>query len=246
MFAEYTYFRAQGQSLSAIETVEEAKAELCELKEKLCRKFGAESVSGWVDRDTERFSVQSFLFRAPQKPPEGWVDSISGGALKATANDNIHALPAPGSADNFHVAGMAGLMERAGKRAALETALGSGKMPMRDVPEGNYSNIFVRYRTHIDPANPPAKPDGTQVDGTRGVVGMSGGKVRIADPLAYKELDGAWYIRVPNRPGTEIPVFTPPDAVETGYDAMLAADRAEQQQRFNKLRASVYDLPSGF
>jgi hypothetical protein len=53
-----------------------------------------------------------------------------------------------------------------------------------------------------------------------------------SDPLDAVKLDGNWYIRVPNKKGSEEPVFIPPDAVPVSYSQMLTIDSAENMSRF--------------
>ena len=54
---------------------------------------------------------------------------------------------------------------------------------------------------------------------------------RAADPIASLELCGNMYLRVPNKPGTEEPVFTPPDAVPVSFQKMLQLDKEEMDAR---------------
>jgi hypothetical protein len=56
------------------------------------------------------------------------------------------------------------------------------------------------------------------------------------NPIDYMQLDGNWYLRIPNKPGTAEPQFTPPDAVPVSYDDMLKADQKEYENRYNRPR----------
>src|ERR1700722_19932439 len=135
MPAEYSYFRAEGRSLQALETRDDANSELEELTKKLAAKFGAQDCQGWIDHFGTRFRIHCFFFAPPQAPPAGWIGS-DGAPLAAMPEKSGRwsALPAPGSADHFAVAAMAGLMERAARRTKLGFALGAPEMPYREVP----------------------------------------------------------------------------------------------------------------
>lgn len=231
---EYSYFRAEGLSLSAIETVEEAKQELQELKRKLCSAYKADEMMGWVDKTSGRFKVFCFIFRPPAEPPEGWKDTQE----RQMTYDNsrvqtIFSLPAEGSSEQFHVASVCGLMERAARNCRLEDVFGCGDMPMRELPAGSYSGQFVRQASFKDPAKP--LPEGKLRDQTTMCFG-SNGAIRGSDSLDYMELNSTWYIRVPNAKDTGQPVFVPPDARPVDYDDMLLADMMEYHNRFSRPR----------
>ena len=241
MFAAYSYFRAEGAALAAIETLQEAKDEVDSLGQTLCARFGADSISGWVDSETGRYTVNHFRFGAPGEPPSGWVETDSINKSKGSGAVKF-ALPAPGSADYFDMINFSGLMERAARKTRLEHVLGSGDMPMRDMKDGaRPSGMFVKYSMADDPVGNPTKPSGAlRHEGGR-VFSMSGGPWKSADPIAHMKLGNDWYIRIPNNQGTERPAFTPPDAVPVAYETMLEIDSREQMARFNRLRSSTFE-----
>jgi hypothetical protein len=229
MPAEYSFFRAEGESLSAIETVEDARRELEALKAKLCAKFGADEVGAWLEKDTGRFTVRSFYFMPPSEPPEGWVETQKPQMSYDKSRVVVKfAKPADGSPDHFHVASIAGLMERHAKNWRLEDVFGCGEMPMKDLPAGEYSGQFVRQATFKDPAN--RLPEGTLRDKVTMCFG-SNSACRGSDLIDYMELAGTWYIRVPNKKGADSPQFIPPDAVPVSFEGMLKAERAELDKR---------------
>ncbi|MEZ0224994.1 MAG: hypothetical protein ACAH83_10605 [Alphaproteobacteria bacterium] len=229
MTREYSYFRAEGASLSAIETVEESKVELKELQDKICKKFGAEYVSARFDEDN-RFVIRFFDFGGAKDPPEGWVIKNRQMSQDGERQEALLAKPAPGSADEFHVVSVAGLMERAARQSRLEGVFGCGDMPMRDMPEGRYSGSFVRASSCEGKATSPEDAPGRMAD-TFTFVFYSSSAMRGSDPLDAVKMDGSWYIRVPNKKGSEEPLFVPPDAVPVSYADMIKADNAEWNRR---------------
>lgn len=233
MAHEYSYFRAEGLSLEALETVKESQAELVSLKTKLCAKFGANQIMGGYRKDMGHFHVVAFHFRPGQKVPDGWQltreQRGADGALQYT-----FALPAPNSPDAFHVASLCGLMERASRHDSLERVFGVERF-MRDHPAGEFETAFVRQGYLADATLAKGKIRGPAV---LGAGATPPGKT--ADPIYTMDLAGSTYIRVPNRPGTDDPVVTPPDAVRMSYDQMLKADKAEQDIRNQPREYGVY------
>ncbi|TAL37856.1 MAG: hypothetical protein EPN97_04490 [Alphaproteobacteria bacterium] len=238
---EYSYFRAEGASLSAIETVEESKAELKSLEDRICRKFGARYVSARFD-DDNRFVIRFFDFGQAKDPPEGWVIKNRQMSYDGERQEALLAKPAPGSADEFHIVSMAGLMERAARHARLENVLGSGDMPLREMPEGRYSGSFVRSSSCEDKMKSPDDLPG-RIPDTTTFMFSSNSAVRGSDPLDAVRMGESWYIRVPNKKGSEEPVFVPPDAVPVAYREMREADSAEWDRR-NPPR-NYYDMSWG-
>jgi hypothetical protein len=232
--AEYSYFRAEGLSLSAIEMVEEAKREFEALKRKLCAQFKADEMLGWMERDSNRFKVMCFIFHPPTEPPEGWKDTQERQmSYDKSRVQTIFSRPGEGSPDQFHVASVTGLMERAVRFLRLEDAFGCGDMPVRELPAGDYSGQFVRTATWKDPANPVS--EGKLRDQSTMIFG-SNSAVRGSDPLDYMQLNDAWYIRVPNARDTGLPAFAPPDAKAVDFDDMLLTDMMEYHNRFSRPR----------
>ncbi|MBI1215798.1 MAG: hypothetical protein GC185_08270 [Alphaproteobacteria bacterium] len=240
MPAEYSYFRAEGRAVTAIETTLEAQRELKELKEKLCRHFGANDLMGGIDKDTGRFEVRTFHFRPGQAIPDGWeAQHQKGGGPDGEGIVASFAKPPKGAQEQFYIQGMAGLMERAARLSRLEGTLKSGEMPMKEIEAGSYSGSFVKYRTLEDAAAPDAKPFGQLRDNVTMCFG-SNGKGKMSDPIDALKLKGEWYIRVPNKPGTEEPQFTPPDSTPVGFEKMLEHDAAEQRERFKRLQGDGF------
>lgn len=230
MTAEFSYFRAKGASLSAIETVLDARTELAQLKKQLTEQMGADEMMGGLRPGEERFEVIAFVYHKEEKIPKGWdmQRQMSGDTLQAA-----FGLPPEGTKEYFNMKAMAGLMERHARNARLEYIFDTGEMPRRSLPAGNISMSFVRYTTAED----ATKPAPGSLRDSVSFMGYSNSPTTGSNPLDFKKLNGAWYIRVPNREGTEEPIFTPPDAVKTGYDDMIANDMSErisaQNTRFN-------------
>jgi hypothetical protein len=248
MPAEYTYFRAEGRSLQALEARDEAQAELDTLKKKLAKKFGADVCEGWLDPGTDqgtaRYRIRYFAFEPPAAPPAGWLRTDGQPLPSPTPEMPYSALPAPGSADHFTVAAMAGLMEREARRIETGSALGAPAMPLREVPSGSKSSsLFVRPCLVAGKEDASAQPSGRiREKGFVNIV-IEGGRCRKPDPIKAQEFDGAWYIRVPNHKGTEEACFSPPGARRLSYAEMLEADAAEYK-RVSAIIANF--IPNGF
>jgi hypothetical protein len=230
---EYSYFRAEGASLDAIETVEESKKEYEAQCQRLCKKFGAEDAWPRFDADTGRLTKVTFNFGQAENPPEGWIINNRQMSYDEKSQVALFAQPAPGSADEFHVASIGGLMERSFGKSRLEKVFGTGEMPMKELPAGEYRGEFVRATSFKDRAD--TRPVGRLPDNVTGCFG-SNCAIRSSDLIAAMQLDGQWYLRIPNKKGTEEPVFTPPDAVPVPFDDMLALDRKEYDARNDRFR----------
>jgi hypothetical protein len=230
MMREYSYFRAEGASLSAIETAQESRVELEAMKDKLCKKYGAEYVSLRSD-ENGRLTIRFFDFGEAKDAPDGWVITNRQMSNDGLRQEHLLARPAPGSPDAFHLASFAGLMDRACRQSRLEGVFGCGDMPMREMPAGEYSKAFVRSSSCKALMNTQETAAGTMPDTTTFML-SSNSAVCGSDPLDAVKLDGNWYIRVPNKKGSEEPVFIPPDAVPVSYSQMLTIDSAENMSRF--------------
>ena len=230
MTAEYSYFRAKGAALSAIETVVEARAELEQLKKHLTKQMGADDIMAGLRVGEDRFSVVAFVYHKEEQIPQGWdmQRQMNGDKLQAA-----FGLPPEGTKEYFNMNAMAGLMERHARNARLEYVFEVEEMPRHDLPAGNRSLSFVRYQTSQDGAK---HEPGVQRDSVS-FMGYSNSPTSGTDPLDFKKLNGNWFIRVPNKKGTEDPVFTPPDAEKMDYQDMLFHDRMEtnaaRSARFN-------------
>jgi hypothetical protein len=222
--AEYSYFRVEGRSLTAIETVVEAREELEGFRQKIFEKYGAGEILTAAG-EGGRLRVSGLVFYSEDKLPAGWD-------LRRHERDGrfiaAKGLPTEGSPAAFFLANMVGLMERASRQSRLEDVLGCGEMPMTSRPAGHYIESFVRRMTLQEGG--AAMSAGQIKDGVTGCT-YSNSPISTSDPLDFAKLDGAWYIRVPNQPGTEQPHFLPPDAVPMPYQKMREADRAEWNQR---------------
>jgi hypothetical protein len=231
MPVEYSFFRADGASLAAVEAAEEARKEWHMLRKKLKDRFGADEVWGGFDAGTDRYSIEGFYFRPDRKTPEGW-EIEEQMDYEGKEVESRQGMPKSGSPDDFYLKSMSGLMERAARTMTLEGAFGIPAMPMKELPAGEYHGEFVKSQSL---KTPEGKPVGRLRDRVTMCFG-SNGAGRSSDLMDSMELDGAIYIRVPNKPGTEEPQFVPPDAVPVAYERMLELDAKEYDNRYGRPR----------
>lgn len=236
--APYTYFRADGAALDRIETVQAAKKELEKMKHALCKRYGANQVMLRFDQAPGRVTVSDFYYIAAfdKNVPAHWESKrhmSPEGKLQA-----ILAHPPAGSPDEFFLADYAGLMQRAMRRARLESVFDCGEMPMKDLPEGRYSGAFVR-NTHIDERQSGGAVIGSIADNVTGCFG-SNSPCRSSDPLDAMEMMGHWYVRVPNDAGGK-PRFTPPDSAAVTLAEMMKIDQEERGARSDRARMASFN-----
>lgn len=234
MPGEYSYFRAEGLSLLAVERVNDARAELKDLRKSLLQRFNASDVWGSMRDNAGKYTIGEFLYYDEAKVPAGW-EIRKQMNHDETRVEAIFAHPPAGSPDHFNIAAVAGLMTRAAKMQRLETAFGTADMPDRSMPAGRYSGSFVRYSSVEDGAREQGKEPGVLRDYYTFLFG-SNSPVSGSDPIDHIHLDGNWYLRVPNIKGTDTPAFIPPDAVPMEYAEMLKLDRIENMNRFPRPR----------
>lgn len=226
MAAEYTFYRAEGMSLSAVETAEEARLEWHREIRKLEKRFGACAVGFSKDEATGRLKFDCFAFDRDDKTPDGWNIQPAGDGQGSLAT----GMPKPGTPDDFYLASVAGLLDRTSKNMKVENLLGVAEMPRKQLPAGEYHGEFVRDNSLKTPGG---KPVGRMRDKVT-LCFRSNGAMSAYDPVDYLKLDGAWYLRVPNKPGTEETQFAPQDAVRMDYSRMLELDKAEQELRYGR------------
>ena len=222
MPAEYSFFLASGVTVSAIEAAEAARRDYLAQYKDLDDHFGADGHFREIDEKTSHYRISCITFDPDANLPKGWDMT-----MPRKRNQVPFGLPKPGTADAFYVADMASLMERSFRDMLVENQLGVGEMPSKQLPAGEYSGAFVRERTLEDSdARPPGRLRdrsticfGSTTDGT------------VDDPVEYMKLDGSWYIRVPNKIGSDEPQFVPPDSMRVPYDRMIQLDMAEYERR---------------
>lgn len=231
---EYSYFRAAGLSLAAVETVERARAELNKTRAELKRQHKAEHIFAGGDKS---FNIRCFVFADAADVPEGWVapEKITG------TPGMILRMPPAGSADHFNLVAIAKRATRMTRNSSLEKFFDLTPFAARGLQAGVYSQRFVRDVTCFAPwqdANRPSPPAHHGAFDQRGLM-TGGSKVASGsggtDPIETLQLNGDWYIRVPNDQEGRAR-WQPPDAVPMPYDAMLAADAAEYQRRYQRPR----------
>jgi hypothetical protein len=212
--SEYSFFRAAGFSLAAIQTAERERQEVEKLKTALCDKFGAAGLACGM-RDGH---LQIWHFSFQGRPPKDWEN-----VLQITSY--ILARPkAP--ADQMLVAAFAGLIERHFRRTVLEYHFGCGDLPEKDLLKGDYDTHFVKRKSIKDPSvSEPTRYSHTRMNPTS----YSPGHMIVRDDLDYMSLDGSWYIRVPNDAEGN-PRIIPPDAEPVSFDHMVTADRNDHNR----------------
>lgn len=222
--SEYSYFRAAGLSLAAVETVEMADRQIADICDKLARDCGAERAM-WTIRDN-RFAIFSFVFADAAQVPAGWVEPPE---VNGNGNGTIYRLPPAGSAMHFNVQAECGRATRFYRRNSLEKFFCLDHMPMRDRAAGNYSDRFVRETTWLRPFGgfdfgPKPATQGYARQPQNGICG-SNSACRTSDPLQYLKYGADYYIRVPNDDAGQ-PRWLPPDAMPISLADMLAIDAA--------------------
>lgn len=237
----YSYFKAAGASLDALETMQASKREHEKMRKELCKRFGADDMMGGFDKENNNYRFHTFYFApaSEDKVPADWTVSNrqtgSNGELQA-----IFAKPAAGSKDDFFVTDYCGLMLRAARRERLENVFKIDDMPMKELPAGDYHGAFVRNKNvNDDKYNYNQEGIGQIRDNVTFCFG-SNGAIKGSDPLDSMQLMGDWYIRVPNDAAGK-PRFTPPDAIEVPLKDMLELDKQERGARFTRQQARSFD-----
>lgn len=236
MVDEYTYFRAEGASLVAAQTVAKSRARVTSIHRALCARFGADDIfTGRDEGAGEQAAPRLYcLVFGKGKAPAGWDHSP-----EVARNDfGDYLLPPEGSSDRMHLDFQLGLAAAAARKSTLEAVFDCAPMPRRHLEPGIYSNAFVRRRTWIYEwtgvsSRVPAQDEG-KLRGEGFVSGSNNG-VSFPERLEMMELCGDYYIRVPNgRDGA--PLFTPPDARRMEYREMIMLDAREHARRHPPLR----------
>lgn len=215
--SEYSYFRAEGRSLTAIKEVIETKEYLEKMSKKIANKYGGERWSFWYRRPDGTTSLGYFFYDDADKVPENFAIS-----QKDQAHD-VWAEPKPGTTVAFGLASLVGLLEKKQKCTLLDGVFGCGEIPMKELPAGEYEGAFVKEYS-LKEKNTPGRV-GKLRDQTT-MCFSSNGAHKSWDPLDFMHLEGDWYIRVPNDE-TGKPRMTPPDAVLMDYALMLELDSIE-------------------
>lgn len=237
----YSYFKAAGASLDALETMQASKREHAKMRKELCKRFGADDMMGGFDKENNNYRFHTFYFApaSEDKVPADWTVSNRqtgpNGELQA-----IFAKPAAGSKDDFFVTDYCGLMLRAARRERLENIFKIDDMPMKELPAGDYHGAFVRNK-NINDNKYNYNQDGIgQIRDNVTFCFGSNSAIRSSDPLDSMQLMGDWYIRVPNDE-TGKSRFTPPDAIEVPLKDMLELDKQERGARFARQQARSFD-----
>lgn len=221
---EYSYFRAAGLSLAAIETVGMAEARIAEICDKLARDCGAERTM-WTIKDN-RFTIFALVFADEGQVPTGWAEPPEVGGQ---SNGTIYRLPSAGSAMHFNMQAECGRAMRFYKRNTLEKFFCLGHMPMRARPAGEYSDRFVRETTWLRAFGGFSFGPKRETEGyarqPQSFLGGSNSDCNCSDPLQHLKYGPDYYIRVPNDAAGQ-PLWLPPDGVPVSLADMLAIDAA--------------------
>ena len=223
--AEYSYFRAQGQSLIAVEKVEAANKAWEKMQQKIRDRFGATDILTSCDRNVP-FRIIGLLIKK-EKTPDDWQQTSS------IINQDLNVVrPPKGSEDAFFLDVLEAQMARHMAQNTLHKALNIPEMPMKKLPAGSYSSSFVRKVTHIAPyaAFNVAEPWDHGKAQDKYFIGGSSVALSNSDPVCHHRYGDDYFIRVPNDASGQ-PLFIPPDAMAVAYDEMLDIDRKDYNKR---------------
>jgi len=224
MANEYSYFKAEGQSLAVARTVSAANEACDALKRSLSAKFNAEVYV------TNR-RLPTFVFQSRRPLPADWI-------IRETDSDSpprYHiAEPAAGSADEAFILDVVKKFRIHQQQGTLETVFGCGEMPMGSIAAGRYSRSFVMQERLESPDYMSYKSTNNKRQGMLSdhvtICFGSNSPIIFSDPLDYMKLGDDFYLRVPND-ANGVPHFSPPDAVSVDFDEMLKLDYAEYQKQ---------------
>jgi len=221
--SEYSYFRADGYSLEAVDTIVRIEKEVEKMYQKLLKDYGAD----------EFFSLGChFELRYPtaDKVPDDFE-------VQAIHEKGIFVSPKAGTAEETDLDTRSSIMDMLRHSNTLEYFFGCAEplmMPRKELPAGVYSTVFVRSKSYVCEYNRSNvgknNEDSGKIKSAMDSVGGSSCATSPRDCLAFARLDGNWYIRVPNDAKGQ-PHFTPPDAVPVKYAEMLKIDQREYDLR---------------
>lgn len=217
--SEYSYFRAAGVSLAAVEAVEKNLNDAERLRLEMARKTGAASVKLTAD-----FNVVHYVFSLGIGVPDGW-EKVA----------DQYYRPAAGTADHFNMQAQCRRGARLLRHASLENFFGLPDMPPREVPPGCCSSRFVRdctwYGQFMAYIGAPRLPSTHGQYKQRAEIDCSAMyPSKLPDPVQQLKYDGVWYIRVPNDEQGNAR-WQPPEAVPVSYAEMQAVDLAFYQKQ---------------
>ncbi len=223
--SEYSYFRAEGYSFEAIDTIVRIENEVEKMYQKLLQDYGADVF----------FSLGShFELRYPSsdKVPDDFE-------IYAFHEKGIFAGPRPGTAAETDLDTRASIMDMLRDSNTLEYFFGCAEpltMPRKELLVSIYSTAFVRSKSYVCEWNDNSdigknNKDSGKIKAEKDY-SPQGSSCAISprDNLAFTRLDGNFYIRVPNDAEGK-PHFTPDDAVRVKYDEMLKIDQREYDSR---------------
>jgi hypothetical protein len=141
--SEYSYFRAEGRSVEAINIADEADKKIKGIHTELAKEYGAFALirmRGGKDGEKDEFV---FGYMSLDKVPEDFsVIFVPKGNSDDEANF-VTANPKLGTAAAFNVASQTGLLPELRQHRTLESVFGCGEMPIKELPAGRYSRAFV-------------------------------------------------------------------------------------------------------
>lgn len=224
---EYSYFRAGGATHDAIIVVERARVELAALRKTISQRYGAYNV--FFENDGDKCRIASFGYNREQDIPEGW-EKVNHGQV------TFRRLPPAKSADAFNLQAYQGLLTRHMRRSELGFFLDIPPMPAMTLPEGYYSQRFVRKMTYTGGARAylgarPEPADHGHYKESGDPLPSAQRATQYPQVVTFMKYDGVYYVRVPNDAQGQ-PLWTPPHSARVDYAEMLKIDNATFRRQF--------------
>lgn len=225
---EYSYFRAEGLSLSAIRRVERSLDTIRKIEKSVCRMFSC------VDCRIEKDSIR-IQFPSDDQVPTGWL--IVEHRLYGTENgisNRPYAVPPVNSRETLLLQHVHSLVAQALSERKLEDVFACGNMPEKSLPGGHYSDRFVQQQELKEQTHPAMmRREGYLTEQFSKCTYSSSACIK-RDNLTFLEIGGEHYIRVPNGADGK-PAFLPPEAEPIPLSEMLDIDRSEYQRRQRRM-----------
>lgn len=227
---EYSYFRAEGLSLSAVRRVVNAKNTIGKIEKSVCSIFTT------VDCRIEKDAIH-IQFPSDAHVPQGWTiveHRLYGTEIGIT--NRPYAVPPVNAREALLLEQMHSLAGQALRERKLEDIFCCGNMPAKTLPAGHYSDRFVQQQEWKEPTHPAMMRREGYLTEQFSKCTYSASTYMKPDNLTFLEISGEYYIRVPN--GTDgKPVFLPPESVHVALSDMLDLDRTEFQHRRQSITA---------
>lgn len=224
---EYSYFRAGGMTHDAIIVVEGARTELAAMRKTISQRFGAYNM--FYEDDNGACRIVSFGYNREEDIPAGW-EKVEHGQI------TFRRMPPANSADAFNLQAYQGLLTRYLRRSELSFFLDIPPMPSMTLPEGYYSQRFVRKVTYNGGARaymgarPEPDDHGHYKEGGDPLPSAQR-TTQYPQIVTFLKYDGVYYVRVPNDTEGKA-LWTPPQSTPVSYAEMLALDDKVYRQQY--------------